>query len=355
MSYIGDPYEYDVFVSYPHAVEALRGDSTLRDWSRKVARNILSLVRMSLAGEPDGEGFEYYLDDREVSAAPLTDTLEEAVRKSAVLVILMSPFYRSWCLKELDWFLDTARSDGRGFRQCVLLEVKQTRDDLWPGQLRDTAGEPLFRKRLTDEAGDPLGYDHFLNTSTLPAMNGLLKDIAIEIRDKLVHERKRREAERALVRSKVYTRPLFGEDAPDNLVIYLQAEPADTPVWSSRRESLKSARAVVLPAEPFEEGMAHRSESMISVYEDCDGLTLHRVRRDDSISPRIRRAFHDRRLLFQKTQKRVRWAVLDELPDEPLGYADAFGIRRVSAQDEDWIEQLIAVMGGTPADAGPAP
>lgn len=356
MSYIGDPYQYDVFVSYPHAVDALHGDTYLRDWSQKVAKTIFGILRTSLAEELGG-GLEYYLDrERAVSGYALTDELGEAVQKSAVLVVLMSPFYKNWCLKELNWFLEKARSDGRGFRQCVLIEVQKTSEAVWPEELRDKAGVQLFRKSLMGEAGLPLGYEDFITTGNLPNMNGLLQDIAIEIKDKLVQERRRRDAERAIAASKVNPWADLGQGPPDDLLIYLEAEATDRQAWSNRRDALAAARAIVLPDEPLDESMADRSESVLSVYKLCDALILYRARRDDSISPRICRAFHDRRLLYQKDRtKALRWAVLDELPDEPLPYAAAFRIPRVSARDEGWPAQLIQALGGVPAAAAALP
>jgi len=350
VSFVGDPYKYDVFISYPHAVEALRGAETLRDWSRGVADAILEYVTMSLAEEDIRP--EYYLDrDRAVSAMPLTDTLEESIQKSAVLVILMSPYYKNWCVKELEWFFERAPVDGRGFGQCVLLNVQKASENAWPDLLRDKDGKRLFGTDLMDDDGLPLGYETYRASKTLPDTNGLWKSIAIEIKDKLIELRKRRDAERSLADSKVNPWTGLGQTPPDDLIIYLEAEPEDRQIWMARRTRLAAEHAVVLPDEPFGDSMADRSESVLGVYRDCDALILHRVRPDDLIQPRIRRAFQDRRLLYQKERKAIPWAVLDEHPDLPLPGAGAFRVPRVSTKDDGWPNQLFEALGGTPAAA----
>ena len=349
MSYIGDPYRYDVFVSYPHAVEALGGDTTLRDWSRTVVDGIVGIVKLSLGPEGSGK-LDVYLDrDRARAGDPLTDTLESAVQRSALLVVLLSPFYKKWCLQELGWFLEKAQSEGRGFRQCCLLEVQNTPAEDWPSQLRDRAGEPLFSKRLVDEDGLPLGYDEFMANGRLPDTKGLLRAIAIEIRGRLVEERGRLEAVRSFEASKINR---WTQAPPEDLLIYLEAEAQDQQIWSARRKTLKEARAVVLPDEPIEQGLAQRSESALSIYKDCDALILHRARPDDAIVPRIRRAFQDRRLLYQSEQKAMPWAVLDELPDVPLPSADTFNVPRVFTNNAGWPDELFQALRGAPA--GPA-
>lgn len=350
MSYIGDPYEYDVFFSYPHAVEALRGRTTLREWSLKVIDTIAEIVTLSLADEPDGENFHFYLDrDHAASADPLTDKLEEAVQKSAVFVIFMSPFYKRWSLKELDWFLAKAKADGRGFRQCVLLEVQRTSERAWPEQLVDKAGEQLFHKRLTDEVGLPLDFERFKATQTLPNTGNLLTNIAIEIRNKLIEVRRLRTAQRSMAASKVNAWNQVGQAPPDDRLIYLDAELEDHQTWRDRRDTLSAARTVVLPDSPLEAPMGERSEGVLNIYKDCDALILHRVREDDAIQPRIRRAFQDRRLLYQKERKAMPWAVLDELPDAPLPSAATFRVPRVSTRESDWADRLFQALGGAPA------
>lgn len=353
VSYTGDPYKYDVFVSYPHAVEALRGSRNMRDWSRKVADDILEYVTMALADEDGGDDLRYYLDrDEAVSADPLTDTLEDAVQHSAVLVILMSPYYRRWCVQELNWFFAKAKTDGRGFRQCVLIEVQKTDEKVWPDLLRDKAGERLFRKELMEKDGLPFGFEQFKSNGTLPDTKGVTRGLGIEIADKLIEVRKQRMAARALEDAK---QGRFKQRPADERVFYLESTPQDMPIWASRRDRLAETHAIVLPEELVEQGLAEMSESLLGDYMTSDGLILHRTRPDDSMRLRIRRAFQNRRLLLQRDHKDLPWVVLDELPDEPLPSADTFRVTRISACDEGWPIQLFEALFETDGEAAPAP
>ncbi len=356
MSYAGDPYKYDVFFSYAHGVKAMRGGVGVREWSRTLISEIADMVLMSLADEPGGDNVGWYLDrDEMVTSTPLNENLEEAVKGSAILVVLMSPNYKDWGRKELNWFLDQAKADGRGFRQCVLLEVQRTPDNVWPEELRDGAGARLLSQSVMDENGFPLGYEWFRANQRLPDTGGLVTRIAVEIKDKLLELRRQIEAERAMAKSKeknVWA--LLGQEPPDDLLIYLDAEPQDEPVWQSRREALAAAHAVVLPDEPFATDMATRSESILSVYKDCDALVLHRVRVDDLSPSRVRRAYQARKSLYQKEQKALAWALLDELPDTPLPSATTFRIPRVLTTEKDWPDRLFQALGGGHAPAEPA-
>ena len=91
MSYVGEPFEYDVFVSYAHA-ENETGAAMLRDWSKHVADRLRD--RLATALNPDAKpssAVQVFLDDRVLrSGDPLTGTLREKVQRSALLLILMS-------------------------------------------------------------------------------------------------------------------------------------------------------------------------------------------------------------------------------------------------------------------------
>ena len=94
MSYVGEPFEYDVFVSYAHA-EAETKAPLIRDWSKHVAGRLRDLLATALdVDAPPGSEVKVFLDDRGlVSGQPLTETLRDKVQRSALLLVLMSPLY----------------------------------------------------------------------------------------------------------------------------------------------------------------------------------------------------------------------------------------------------------------------
>src|SRR5688572_17341606 len=109
MSYVGDPFKHDVFVSYSQGDAAGDGDSRLKQWSQAFARELQAELRVY----PDlGRDLSVFFDQ---SARPgngidpvahLTVQLQEAARASAMLLILMSPHYlqSNWCAAERDWW-----------------------------------------------------------------------------------------------------------------------------------------------------------------------------------------------------------------------------------------------------------
>src|SRR4051812_20335755 len=98
LSYVGDPFEYDVFVSYAHAeVETEAPD--MRLWSRYVAERLRSRLATALNTGHPTLGVKIFFDDRGLrSGDPLTETLRKKVQRSALLLIMMSPLYpeKSW-------------------------------------------------------------------------------------------------------------------------------------------------------------------------------------------------------------------------------------------------------------------
>jgi hypothetical protein len=85
LSYVGTPFDYDVFVSYAHAEAETKAPLT-RDWSRYVAGRLRDLLATALnvdSGSP-GSDAQVFFDDRVlVSGQPLTQTLRAKAERSA--------------------------------------------------------------------------------------------------------------------------------------------------------------------------------------------------------------------------------------------------------------------------------
>ena len=187
MSYVGEPFEYDVFVSYAHA-ENETGATILRDWSKHVACKLRDRLATALnPGAEPSDAVQIFLDDRVLrSGDPLTGTLREKVQRSALLLVLMSPLYlkKSWCLDELEWFFAQADKDGRSQRHCSVLCIQPLPDSGWPKRLRDERDRPLvFRDFADAEEGLPLGFDD-LNA---PALKAAIRETHIELLALLCH------------------------------------------------------------------------------------------------------------------------------------------------------------------------
>ena len=327
MSFVGDPFEYDVFFSYAYADAAI-GSTALGEWSRKVAGYLNDLVATALSVEGHGK-FSYFVDtQRLMSASPLTDDLRSAVERSALLVVMMSPVYlnRPYCVQELTDFL--ARRD---LNHCVILEALPTEsEDLWPDALRDSARQRVLTRRLYDGLGP---IDLAASTIGAPMVNLAtpLEELATEISDKLKEEKRQRSATAS------YS---AGQEIPDDPVLYLLAELKDKDSWDRRRKALGDRRQkiqggtlIVLPDQVAAELQLEELKDERGV---CDGLVLLRSRVPDGIFARLKRAYFDRRTIYQTTRKPIPWAVLDEAPEHPLPGGEAFRVPRVSAKESDW-------------------
>ena len=92
MSFVGEPFLHDVFVSYALA-ERETDSSLIRNRSRRLAEKLRDMLASSLNPTvDDGSRFEMFLDDRSLAVGDaLTATLRERAERSAILLVLMSP------------------------------------------------------------------------------------------------------------------------------------------------------------------------------------------------------------------------------------------------------------------------
>jgi hypothetical protein len=257
LSYVGEPFEYDVFVSYAQAI-ATTETPLIRDWSRFVAGHVQELLATALNAEGPGK-VQVFFDDRELSSGqPLTQKLREKAQHSALLLVLMSPLYptRSWCLDELEWFFEQAAGDGRGLDHCTVLRIQPLDDKAWPNRLRDDRDKPVTYIDLADAETELPAY---LDNLTAPALKEALRKPFIEIRGKLRTLRDQLQARRRFM--------AVAPQLPANLpVIYFAAAPEAEELWHELKGEL-NAVAIVRP------------ERLATENGDADGLDRARQKR----------------------------------------------------------------------------
>lgn len=110
MGYVPD-YDHDVFVSYAHLDD--QGESA---WVNTLVRHLDTELRQRLGTKDLKIWIDHDLDGNR----PLTPEIIRAIRRSATLLVIMSPSYiaSEWCLTERNAFLGYARdcvSEGRIF------------------------------------------------------------------------------------------------------------------------------------------------------------------------------------------------------------------------------------------------
>lgn len=97
-------YEYDVFVSYPR-------DGDVETWVRNhLFQRLQDTLQENLGRK------RIFLDTALSSGVSWPEALEQALRRSKVLLAVLSPQYfkKSWCLAELESMLERQRSLGYG-------------------------------------------------------------------------------------------------------------------------------------------------------------------------------------------------------------------------------------------------
>jgi hypothetical protein len=360
LSYVGEPFDYDVFVSYAHA-EVETQASLVRDWSRHVTGRLRDLLATALnveAGSPGTEiqkcEIQFFFDDRVlVSGQPLTQTLREKAQRSALLLVLMSPLYptKKWCLDELEWFFEQTARDGRSQEHCTVLRIQLPLDDCaWPKRLLDERGKPVVFRDLADpETELPIGLD--LTSFVSARLDEAVRGILIEIKGKLVSLRKQLAARRRM------TAPVRQKPA-DRPVIYLDADPDDKALWQSLKGALKDV-AIVRPAsllqasgdlDPLD---CDQRKLLQDEFGVSDGLVLLHGPPGAWIERAVARSYLDLRL-FRQRHRDLPWAILDRVGQRPA-VADDYDVPCVPAASNDWQRELLAALGLAPTAAASAP
>ena len=331
MSYVGDPFDFDVFVSYAHA-EIETETALIRNWSRYVANRLRDLLASALNVESSSK-LQVFFDDRELtSGQPLTQTLRKKAQGSALFLVLMSPLYKkkTWCLEELEWFFEKATEDSRGQEHCTVVRIQPLEDDDWPKRLQDDRGKPVVFLDLVDSLSLlPVGLTNFSNAQ----LDETLIRAYIEIRGKLVTLRKQLEARRRMVAHRK-------QEPADRPVIYFDADPNDIDLWQSLRGELKEGIAIVRPISLLQSGTEldlldrKQQKARQDEFQLSDGLVLLHARPGAWIDRALALSYLDRRLLRQRYRD-LPWAILDRVGQSPPA-ADVYDVPCVLATSKDW-------------------
>jgi hypothetical protein len=148
------PYTHDAFVSYAHIDdEPLSGAE--HGWVTTLVKNLETVVRQKL-GFKD---FGIWMDRELAGNQPLTPAIMEALARTAVLLIILSPGYLAsdWCRRERQSFLKLVQSRrDRGCQVFVIHFDKLERDSV-PAEIADLIGYQFWKQAKGSEAPRPLG------------------------------------------------------------------------------------------------------------------------------------------------------------------------------------------------------
>jgi hypothetical protein len=131
MAYVPD-YDHDVFVSYAHLDD--QGESA---WVTNLVRHLDTEVRQRLGTKDLRIWIDHSLDGNR----PLTPEIMQAIRRSATLLVIMSPSYiaSEWCVSERNAFLGFAR-DYVAAGRIFIVRCRDTDPKAMPAEFGDLIG-----------------------------------------------------------------------------------------------------------------------------------------------------------------------------------------------------------------------
>jgi hypothetical protein len=132
--------QHDIFVSYAHGPSALdgygggRGDF-LSSWTRAFVDTLASHLDVLLGTKDPQRRVHIWMDPALEGNQPLSNSLKAKIQGSALLLVVMSPFYlqSKWCGDELHWFAEKWREVGG---RIFVVRAFHTDEAAWPDRLR---------------------------------------------------------------------------------------------------------------------------------------------------------------------------------------------------------------------------
>jgi hypothetical protein len=265
-----DGYLHDVFVSYAHADVEAAGDSHIKRWCQQFSEELRKEIAAELRRkQPSSRIVSMFVDesarpDASVDPSlPLSEQLVQAIRGSALLLVLMSPYYLNspWCRKELGYWAGTqANKAGSPEGRIHVARILPTDHALWPDELRERlrTGGPeedravlpgywffdRIRAATDQESARPFGYRRNLATEAPQELVDQLVDIAGRIARRLrtlsieLEDIRRQAAEKQLLA------------ASAGQIVYLYGRDTYESLWQYTWSELKAGGYIVEPGGP---------------------------------------------------------------------------------------------------------
>jgi len=145
-------YENDVFVSYSHQDDCPLVDDT-SGWITTFTRQL----NMELAKRLGSRALKVWRDPGLAGNEPLTPQLLEIIRRSATLLVVMSPSYLNseWCARERESFCSFARECvGQG--RIFIVRHRETEREQAPAELGDLVGFKFYMEDRDSGVDRPL-------------------------------------------------------------------------------------------------------------------------------------------------------------------------------------------------------
>lgn len=283
MSFVGEPFRHDIFISYSHGDPKGTGDSNLRQWSQKFWEEL----KRDLASYEDLGDLDIFFDASARSGDgvdpfdPLDKHLQEKAAASAMLLTLVSPYYMlsKYCGLERQWWAEGQTAHGfeaRGrIAPALVWGIPQSGKADWPTALKEIGleqtGVRFFDAARAKINPKPFGWpgigERIADPKFHEALQTLVTHLRVHLLDFQARVRERNIAPAAL---------LSGGEKP---AIYLHGRSDNARKWDEACESLLSEGYPVFPEkpEPVETDPAKRREireQRVNTMAACDALLM---------------------------------------------------------------------------------
>jgi TIR domain len=276
-------YKHDIFVSYAHEDE-------LGNWTVTLHEDLRRALNLILYSKLKGTSVDVWIDEILRNNLPLTDQLKSLVEGSALLLVIMSPYYlaSSWCGREVEWFSSAARSRIAPHQRIFVVHAMPTDRASWPGPLAELTPYCFFARHLKANVELPLGLigDDEDRTAYKAVLYNLAGQIRQQIEDLLAESRSRLAESSEMMTHRAGLQP-----APTPLVCIevLGASAENLEVTIGVRNVLKAAKVDIF--SPTDLGVAPRDplfaerflQKLLRAKASCDGLVLLRLSSDAPI------------------------------------------------------------------------
>jgi len=170
-------FEDDIFVSYAHV-----DDATIAGPNQGWVTHLTKCLRTELARKLGrSDAYSMWVDHDLLHSHPLTPQILERVRRSAVLVVILSPGYiaSNWCRQEREAFFGVARS----MQNVFVIEIDHIEDADRPAQLADFSPFRFWTRGPREGAPRPFGWPQpqFDDQEYYGAVKDLAQAIAVEL------------------------------------------------------------------------------------------------------------------------------------------------------------------------------
>ncbi len=251
MSFVGEPFCHDIFISYSHGDPKGTGDSNLRQWSQKFWEEL----KRDLASYEDLGDLDIFFDASARSGDgvdpfdPLDKHLQEKAAASAMLLTLVSPYYMlsKYCGLERQWWAEGQTAHGfeaRGrIAPALVWGIPQSGKADWPTALKEIGleqtGVRFFDAARAKINPKPFGWpgigERIADPKFHEALQTLVTHLRVHLLDFQARVRERNIAPAAL---------LSGGEKP---AIYLHGRSDNARKWDEACESLLSEGYPVFP------------------------------------------------------------------------------------------------------------